>query len=234
VPEKLDLESQIMAQGTESGTGGQAANGKPEDPRSESVRRSSRLSILTPERLLEGLRTFPSRDNGDSKVTVPGHMTWDALMKIGLVYSFVGLVKKVDAILRKIILFNLLYTGILGIFKATVFGIAFIFKSIYRTFNLVVQLVPIKAFRDLINKVQSGILRFLNKQDTYIAYRIKEYLWTHPRAQETLCELVDDFMHWLLRSSCEKAHPNSNLSRAQQIDKAFEGLNKKSFEVETN
>ena len=78
-------------------------------------------------------------------MTVPGHMTWDALMKIGLVYSFVGLVKKIDAILRKVILFNLLYTGTLGIFKAIVFGIAFVFKSIYRTFNLVVQLIPIKG-----------------------------------------------------------------------------------------
>ena len=91
------LSTLFLSTGTESGAGGQAANGKPEDPRSESVKRSSRLSILTPERLLEGLRTFPSRDNGDSKVTVPGHMTWDALMKIGLVYSFVGLVKKIDA-----------------------------------------------------------------------------------------------------------------------------------------
>jgi len=223
----------VLAGSESTSNGAQVRNGKPEDPLSES-KSSNKGSILTPERLLEGLVDFPSLFAWDDKVAVPGRMTWDALMKIGLVYSYVGMLLKIDAILRKIILVNLLYTSILKVFRGFFLTVAIIFSSITRAFNYAVHLVPIKAFRHMVSCAQSAILRFLNKQDTYIAFRIKEYLWTHPRAQETFCELIDDLMHWILKRSCKSAHPNCDLSRGQQIDKAFEGLSKKSFEVETN
>merc|ERR1712136_719301 len=233
VPKNIDLETPAMAGSESTIAGDQVGNGKPKDPVNQ-TKQSSKGSILTPERLLEGLVDFPSLFSWDVKVTIPGHMTMDALMKIGLVYSFVGMIMKIDGALRKIILVNALYTNILKVFCGIFLSVAIIFRSIARAFNYAVQLVPIKAFRHMVSCAESGTLRFLNRQDTYIAFRIKEYLWTHPRAQETFSELIDDLLHWLLKSSCKSAHPNSTLPRGEQIDKAFEGLSKKSFEVETN
>jgi len=222
-----------------NGGGVQATNGTTEeDSRSES-RRSSKASILTPERLLEGLVDFPSlfpwdQAGGPGQLTIPGQMTVAALMKIGLVYSFVWLIKAIDTVLRKIILINFIYTTIIDILSLILLTVALIITIIFKLFNFAVQLVPIRAFRNIVSGIENSFLRFLNQQDTYIAFRIKEYLWTHPRAQETFSELIDDLLHRLLRSSCKSTHPNSNLSRGEQIDKAFEGLSKKSFEVETS
>jgi len=230
---------QVMVQTSSDGVVAQATNGKAdEDSRSEK-RRASKASILTPERLLEGLVDFPSIFSWDRDVPgqlsgIPGQMTVAALMKIGLVYSFVCLIKAIDTILRKIPLINILYTTIINIISLILLSVALIFAIIFKAFNTIIDLVPIRAFRNLVYGIENAIVRFLNQQDTYIAFRIKEYLWTHPRAQETFGELIDDLLHRILRTSCKKTHPNSNLSREEQIDKAFEGLSKKSFEVETS
>ena len=88
--------------------------------------------------------------------------------------------------------------------------------------------------RHIINALQRGTVRSAKYADSYLAFRIKDYLLNNPRLQETFTELMDDLLHDVVKSSCSKAHPNSNLSRGEQIEKAYDGLNKKSFEVETN
>ena len=86
----------------------------------------------------------------------------------------------------------------------------------------------------VVDSFERGVVTFLRKVDAYIAFRIKGFLWTHPRFQETFTELVDDLIHYIMKASCSTAHPDTTLSRGEQIENAFEGLNKKSFEVETN
>merc|ERR1711862_1094525 len=77
VPEDIDLETPVMAGSDSTSAGGQVGNGKPKDPVNQ-TKQSSKGSILTPERLLEGLVDFPSLFSWDVKVTIPGHMTMDA------------------------------------------------------------------------------------------------------------------------------------------------------------
>merc|ERR1712029_1021880 len=168
---------QVMVQTGSDGVVAQATNGKAdEDSRSEK-RRASKASILTP-----GLVDFPSIFSWDRDVPgqlsgIPGQMTVAALMKIGLVYSFVCLVKAIDTILRKIPLINILYTTIINIISLILLSVALIFAIIFKAFNTIIDLVPIRAFRNLVYGIENAIVRFLNQQDTYIAFRIKEYLW---------------------------------------------------------
>jgi len=202
-----------------------------QESRTES-RRSSRASTLTPEKLLEGLVDFPSLYWWD--VAAPGRLTLAALMKIGLIYSAVWTVAKIDSTLRKILVVSMLYRFVIGIYNAVAMSVVFFARGVYNGFNWAVRMVPIKCLHHLVISFERAVVKFLYQQDAYVAFRIKEYLWTHPRLQETFLELVDDLLHDVTKASCSSAHPNSTLSRCEQINNAFEGLNKKSFEVETN
>jgi len=203
----------------------------PQESRTES-RRSSVVSTLTPEKLLEGLVEFPSLYWWD--VAAPGQMTLAALMKIGLIYSTVWMIHQVDSKLREVMFVGNLYAFVTSVLHAGLMSFVFFAKAAYRGFNFAVHLIPINRLHKLVDNFEREVVKYLHQKDNYLAFRIKEYLWTHPRLQETFTELVDDLLHGLLKKSCLSAHPNSTLSRCQQIDNAFEGLNRKSFEVETN
>lgn len=190
-------------------------------------------SSLKPEKLLEGIQDFPSLYSWD-RVATGMTLTLPALMKIGLIYSFVWTFKKIDTGLRNLMVINLIY----GIFTDLVMAVLNMSVNVGQTmlfvFNLSVDLIPIKSVRHIINALQRGTVRSAKYADSYLAFRIKDYLLNNPRLQETFTELMDDLLHDVVKSSCSKAHPNSNLSRGEQIEKAYDGLNKKSFEVETN
>jgi len=203
--------------------------------RTESDRRSSRASTLTPEKLLEGLVDFPSLFGGcGGDGSFPGQLTLAALMKIGLVYSAVWMVKKIDSTLDKVPLVNVVYALLLDVLHVVVMSAFLCVKAIYNAFNYVVRAIPVRLLHHVVDSFERGVVTFLRKVDAYIAFRIKGFLWTHPRFQETFTELVDDLIHYIMKASCSTAHPDTTLSRGEQIENAFEGLNKKSFEVETN
>ena len=113
-----------------------------QESRTES-RRSSRASALTPEKLLEGLVDFPSLYWWD--VAAPGRLTLAALMKIGLIYSAVWTVAKIDSTLRNIIVVNMLYRSVIAILNAVAMSVVIFAKGVYNCFNWAVKMVPIKC-----------------------------------------------------------------------------------------
>jgi len=190
-------------------------------------------SCLKPEKLLEGIQDFPSLYTWD-RVATGRTLTLPALMKIGLIYSFVWTFKKIDTGLRNLMVINLIYGLLTDLIMAILKTSANVGQTMLFVFNLLVELIPIKSVRHLIHALQRGTVRSAKYADSYLAFRIKDYLLNNPRLQETFTELMDDLLHDVVKTSCSKAHPNSNLSRGEQIEKAYDGLNKKSFEVETN
>jgi len=202
-----------------------------QESRTES-RRSSVVSTLTPEKLLEDLVVFPSLFWWD--VAAPGQMTLAALMKVGLIYSTVWMITKLDSKLREVRFVGSLYAFAISVMHASLMTTVFFAKAAYQGFNYAVHLIPFNRFIELVDNFEREAVKYLHQKDNYLAFRIKNYIWNHPRLQETFTQLMDDLLHDLLKESCLKAHPNSTLSRRQQIENAFEGLDKKSFEVETN
>merc|ERR1712029_382414 len=194
---------QVMVQTGSDGVVAQATNGKAdEDSRSEK-RRASKASILTPERLLEGLVDFPSIFSWDRDVPgqlsgIPGQMTVAALMKIGLVYSFVCLVKAIDTILRKIPLINILYTTIINIISLILLSVALIFAIIFKAFNTIIDMVPIRGTWCTASRTPlSGSLT----SKTPTLHLGSKSTSGHIPGPKTFGELIDDLLHRILRTS---------------------------------
>ena len=101
-------------------------------------------SSLKPEKLLEGIQDFPSLYSWD-RVATGRTLTLPALMKIGLIYSFVWTFKKIDTGLRNLMVVNLIY----GIFTDLVMAVLNMSVNVGQTmlfvFNLSVDLIPIKS-----------------------------------------------------------------------------------------
>ena len=92
---------------------------------------------------LEGLVDFPSLYWWD--VAAPGQMTLAALMKIGLVYSAVWMVHKVDSTIRRVMLVNLLYAFAVSVIHAVLMSGVVFAKAVYKGFKYSVKIVPFKC-----------------------------------------------------------------------------------------
>ena len=86
----------------------------------------------------------------------PGQLTLAALLKIGLVYSAVWMVKKIDSTLDKVPLVNVVYALLLDVLHAVVMSACLCVRAAYNAFNYVVRAIPIrrKLYKTSLWKVQ--------------------------------------------------------------------------------
>ena len=101
-------------------------------------------SSLKPEKLLEGIQDFPSLYSWD-RVATGRTLTLPALMKIGLIYSFVWTFKKIDTGLRNLMVINLIYGILTDLVMAVLNMSVNVGQTMLFVFNLSVDLIPIKS-----------------------------------------------------------------------------------------
>jgi len=171
-----------------------------------------------PQRLLEGVVTFPSLFWWDEAAA--GRMTLAALMKIGLVYSLAWTVKRVHTALSSTLFIRFYYGILLNLFIGLFSNSFALVKATYDTFNSAVARFPIKVVSRLVTLVEYNTWWSYHYVDCYLAFRIKDWIRNHPRTQETASQLMDDFLHWIQSWTCRHVHPNSDVSTSDRSSKS--------------
>merc|ERR1712142_958885 len=179
--------------------------------------------------LLEGLDVFPSVFWWD--VPSPGTMTLAALMKIGLVYSFVCTLKTIHETLLSTPLVKLFYGFWFYLWYYLIYVSLSVVAFNFHAFNFMVKLFPIAFVRSVVSFLETNAEKLLHWMDCNIAFKIKDFIREHPRSQENAYELIDDLMHWILDKICKKVHPGCKVSRAELVKSGRSGLEKGSLEV---
>jgi len=226
--------SDTLVNGANGSLSDESPAASPSPPVAADEEEEEDLDWRAPQRLLEGVVTFPSLFWWDEAAA--GRMTLAALMKIGLVYSLVWAVKRVHTTLISTILVRFYYSLLIDLW-AWLFSKSFsLVKVVYNIFNTVVANFPIKAVGRFVFFVEYNTWWSYHYADCYLAFRIKEWIRNHPRTQETASQLMDDLLHSLKDKSCKAVHPNSQVSTSERIRLSREGLQKLSgiLEVDEN